>query len=133
MNLKPRTPQPEATEAMQRIMRLPAVLQVTGLARSTVYRMMAEHTFPAPVKLAAVGSPLNRAEGRAACLLPRWVGRRLGPAEVHRHAVAGPACRDAQPASLAFCGNSAWRAASSISALKAWRCLSASARCAAGR
>src|ERR1039457_1028484 len=28
MNLKPRTPQPEATEAMQRIMRLPAVLQV---------------------------------------------------------------------------------------------------------
>ena len=57
MNLKPRTPQPEGTEAMQRIMRLPAVLQTTGLARSTVYRMMAEHTFPAPVKLAkrAVG------------------------------------------------------------------------------
>jgi len=38
-------------------MRLPAVLQATGLARSTVYRMVAEHTFPAPVKLAkrAVG------------------------------------------------------------------------------
>jgi prophage regulatory protein len=38
-------------------MRLPDVLQATGLARSTVYRMVAEHTFPAPVKLAkrAVG------------------------------------------------------------------------------
>ena len=57
MNLKPLTSQPEARESLQRIMRLPAVLQVTGLARSTVYRMMAEHTFPAPVKLAkrAVG------------------------------------------------------------------------------
>lgn len=33
-------------------MRLPAVLQATGLARSTVYRLMAEHTFPALVKLA---------------------------------------------------------------------------------
>jgi prophage regulatory protein len=38
-------------------MRLPAVLQATGLARSTVYRLIAEHAFPAPVKLAkrAVG------------------------------------------------------------------------------
>ena len=57
MNLKPLTPQPEAKETTPRIMRLPAVLQATGLARSTVYRMMAERTFPAPVKLAerAVG------------------------------------------------------------------------------
>jgi prophage regulatory protein len=51
MNLKPLTPQPDARESMQRILRLPAVLQATGLARSTVYRMMAEHTFPAPVRL----------------------------------------------------------------------------------
>ena len=57
MNLKPLTSQPETKEPMQRILRLPAVLRATGLARSTVYRMMAEHTFPAPVKLAkrAVG------------------------------------------------------------------------------
>ena len=57
MNLNPLTSQPEAKESLQRIMRLPAVLQATGLARSTVYRLMAEHTFPAPVKLAkrAVG------------------------------------------------------------------------------
>ena len=57
MNLKPLTPPPQPTESVQRILRLPAVLQATGLARSTIYRMMAEHTFPAPVKLAkrAVG------------------------------------------------------------------------------
>ena len=57
MNLKPLTSRPEAKESMPRILRLPAVLQVTGLARSTVYRMMAERTFPAPVELAkrAVG------------------------------------------------------------------------------
>jgi len=57
MNLKPLTAQPAARESIPRILRLPAVLQATRLARSTVYRMMAEHTFPAPVKLAkrAVG------------------------------------------------------------------------------
>ena len=57
MNLKPLTSQPQHTESIQRLLRLPAVLQATGLARSTVYRMVAEHTFPAPVKLAkrAVG------------------------------------------------------------------------------
>ena len=32
-------------------LRLPAVLRATGLGRSTVYRMVAEHKFPAPVKL----------------------------------------------------------------------------------
>jgi prophage regulatory protein len=43
--------------SMPQMLRLPAVLKVTGLGRSTVYRMVAEHTFPAPVKLAkrAVG------------------------------------------------------------------------------
>ena len=51
------TSHPRAGEPLPRLLRLPAVLQATGLARSTVYRMMAEHTFPAPVKLAkrAVG------------------------------------------------------------------------------
>jgi prophage regulatory protein len=35
-----------------RLLRLSTVLLITGLARSTTYRMIAEHTFPAPVKLA---------------------------------------------------------------------------------
>ena len=48
---------PEGAEPMPRLMRLPDILEMTGLARSTVYRMVAEHKFPAPVKLAtrAVG------------------------------------------------------------------------------
>ena len=48
---------PQAREPLPPFLRLPAVLKATGLARSTVYRMVAEHTFPAPVKLAkrAVG------------------------------------------------------------------------------
>ena len=37
---------------LSRLLRLPAVLEATGLARSTVYRMVADHTFPAPVRLA---------------------------------------------------------------------------------
>ena len=47
----------ETVEVMPQMLRLPAVLKVTGLGRSTVYRMVAENTFPAPVKLAkrAVG------------------------------------------------------------------------------
>ena len=57
MNLKEPMSQPRTAESMPRLLRLPAVLLATGLARSTVYRMVAEHTFPAPVKLArrAVG------------------------------------------------------------------------------
>jgi len=49
--------QPDASESLAKFLRLPAVLEATGLGRSTVYRMVAERTFPAPVKLAkrAVG------------------------------------------------------------------------------
>ena len=36
---------------MQRLMRRPDVQNVTGLSRSTIYAMMAEGTFPKPVKL----------------------------------------------------------------------------------
>jgi len=52
MEAKEVTPQSQNLEPIQRLLRLPAVLQATGLTRSTVYRLMAEHTFPAPVKLA---------------------------------------------------------------------------------
>jgi prophage regulatory protein len=38
-------------------LRLGEVMRITGLARSTVYRLMAEHGFPAPCRLSrrAVG------------------------------------------------------------------------------
>ena len=57
MNRMKSSVQTEGIEALPQFLRLPAVLRATGLARSTVYRMVAEHTFPAPVKLAkrAVG------------------------------------------------------------------------------
>ena len=34
------------------LLRLPAVLQVTGLGRSTLYKLIAERAFPEPVKIA---------------------------------------------------------------------------------
>ena len=36
-----------------RFMRLEDVIELTCLARSTIYRMVAEHTFPAPVRCGA--------------------------------------------------------------------------------
>ena len=36
---------------MTRLIRRPDVQHVTGLSRSTIYAMMAEGTFPKPVKL----------------------------------------------------------------------------------
>lgn len=46
------TPPPGAAEVIPLLLRLPAVLQVTGLGRSTLYKMVAEQAFPEPVKLA---------------------------------------------------------------------------------
>ena len=34
-----------------RILRLPKVIELTGLARSTIYHKIAEETFPPPIKL----------------------------------------------------------------------------------
>lgn len=33
------------------LVRLPGVIRMTGLGRSTIYRLMSERKFPAPVKL----------------------------------------------------------------------------------
>jgi prophage regulatory protein len=52
MNEKASHSIPDTTRPIPRLLRLPAVLEVTGLARSTVYRMVAAHTFPAPVRVA---------------------------------------------------------------------------------
>jgi len=61
----------EATESLEPFLRLPAVLKTTGLGRSTVYRMVAERTFPAPVKLA------KRAVGWNQDAVRQWaIGRR---------------------------------------------------------
>ena len=52
MDHQQNSPRAEATQALSPLLRLPAVLRATGLGRSTVYRMVAERRFPAPVKIA---------------------------------------------------------------------------------
>jgi len=51
---------------MERILRLPAVMQATGWSEPTIYRMMRDGTFPRPVKLRpggrAVGWPSSEIE-----------------------------------------------------------------------
>ena len=47
-------------------LRLPSVIRRTGLGRSTIYRLVAEHKFPSPVKLA------GRAIGWRRTDLDRW-------------------------------------------------------------
>jgi prophage regulatory protein len=42
-----------ATEPASPLLRLPAVMRLTGLGRSTIYRLVAEQRFPGPVRLAA--------------------------------------------------------------------------------
>jgi prophage regulatory protein len=51
MDLSEPASRPQAIEPLPQLLRLPDVLQATGLSRSTVYRMVAAHTFPAPVKV----------------------------------------------------------------------------------
>ena len=43
-------------------MRLPSVIRWTGLGRSTIYRLVAEHKFPPPVLLAARAVAWRRAD-----------------------------------------------------------------------
>jgi prophage regulatory protein len=42
---------PSVTEPTRLFARLPTVIQATGLGRSTIYRLVANGTFPAPVHL----------------------------------------------------------------------------------
>jgi prophage regulatory protein len=43
-------------------LRLPSVMRVTGLGRSTIYRLMAEGQFPRPVLLASRAVAWRRAD-----------------------------------------------------------------------
>ena len=48
------------------LLRLRKVLELTGLGRSTVYRMMSERTFPSPVRLG------RRAVGWQSAAVEEW-------------------------------------------------------------
>lgn len=51
-------------------LRLPAVTRLTGLGRSTIYRLVAEDKFPSPVKLSSRAIGWHRAD------LERWSAAR---------------------------------------------------------
>ena len=56
--------------AQQKILRLPSVLEVTGLSRTTVWRMVKRDNFPAPIKLG------QRAVGWRASEIEAWIQNR---------------------------------------------------------
>lgn len=47
-------------------LRLPAVMKLTGLGRSTIYRMVADRRFPSPVRIASRAIAWRRTD------LDRW-------------------------------------------------------------
>ena len=49
-------------------LRLPAVIHMTGLGRSTIYRMVAEQTFPTPVRVGARAVAWRREDLQAWCM-----------------------------------------------------------------
>jgi len=50
------------TDSPSLFLRLPAVMKMTGLGRSTIYRMVAAKTFPSPVKIANRAIAWRRAD-----------------------------------------------------------------------
>lgn len=57
-----------------RIIRLPAVINATGLARSTIYKGMAEGTFPKSIQLGP------RAIGWPESVIQKWITDRINSA-----------------------------------------------------
>jgi prophage regulatory protein len=57
---------PQVESAGPPFLRMPTVMRMTGLGRSTIYRMVAENKFPRPVRLGARAVAWRRAD------LDRW-------------------------------------------------------------
>jgi prophage regulatory protein len=53
MNAHPTSPQPSVagTPGLPMFLRIGVVMRITGLGRSTIYRLMAQEAFPHPVRL----------------------------------------------------------------------------------
>ena len=56
---------------MHRIIRLPEVKNLTGLARSTIYRQIAEKDFPKPISLGA------KSVGWLETDVQKWIEKRI--------------------------------------------------------
>jgi prophage regulatory protein len=66
---EPKSPAANADQPLL-FLRMAAVTRLTGLGRSTIYRLMAAHQFPAPVRLAQRAVAWRRAD------LERWSAAR---------------------------------------------------------
>ncbi|MCC7288063.1 MAG: AlpA family phage regulatory protein [Burkholderiaceae bacterium] len=64
------------TDLTFQFLRLPAVVQLTGLGRSTIYRLVAAREFPAPVRVARRAVAWRRAD------LDRWGETRQASSEI---------------------------------------------------
>ena len=58
---------------MERIMRIPEVVEVTGLSKATIWRRVKSGDFPAPVRL---GSLATRSVGWREGEIKRWLDSR---------------------------------------------------------
>lgn len=74
------TTSPDTEHTEHQVVRLPAVLQATGLARSTLYALMAGGNFPASVRLS------QRTMGWRLAEVHAWLARRAAD---HRYRPAG--------------------------------------------
>ena len=76
-------------ETPQRLLRLPAVIAQTGLARSTIYDLMAAKSFPAPVPLCGRNVAWPETE------VQQWIAERIAasraPADLRQAGQAGAA------------------------------------------
>ena len=69
---RPETPMPvnESLSPATMLLRMASVIQVTGLVRSTIYKLIAEDKFPSPVRLVGRAVAWRRAD------LERWTADR---------------------------------------------------------
>ena len=58
---------------MERILRIPEVVQVTGLSRTTIWRRVKSGDFPAPVRL---GNLATRSVGWRESEIRKWIESR---------------------------------------------------------
>jgi len=78
----------------RKILRLPIVLDRTGLSRSTVYQRVTEGRFPRPVSLGA------RAVGWIETEVEEWIARQIDASrEIGRQRTASLRCHSAMPGS----------------------------------
>ena len=62
---------------MHKIIRLPEVINVTGLARSTVYKKVADKSFPSPISLG------SKSVGWLEANVQDWIQQQIARSSTH--------------------------------------------------